>query len=59
MDVVTPDDVRAIGLALLERAKSGDKQAARLLLDRVLGMLSVDRWQSRERVEKDAWLAEI
>ena len=59
LETVTPEDVRVISLALLERAKSGDTQAARLVLDRVLGILSVDRWQSRERIDKDAWLAEI
>lgn len=59
LETVTPEDVRAISTALLERAKSGDAVAARLVLDRVLGTLSVDRWDSRASVEKHAWLEEF
>ena len=59
LESVTADDVRAIGAALLERAKAGDPTAARLVLDRLLGGLSVERWPSRGEFEKDAAAAEL
>jgi len=37
LDAVTPEDMRAVALALVEKAKGGDIAAARVLFDRVLG----------------------
>jgi len=37
LDAVTSDDMRAVALALVEKAKAGDITAARVLSDRVLG----------------------
>jgi hypothetical protein len=34
---VSPDDVRAIMAKLIEQAKAGDQQAARIVFDRTLG----------------------
>lgn len=59
LEAVTAEDVRAIGSALLERAKAGDTQAARLVLDRLLGPSPVAEWKSRANVERDAWLEEL
>jgi hypothetical protein len=53
LETVTADDVRAIGAALLERAKAGDLTAARLVLDRLLGTAPVADWCSRMDVEMD------
>jgi hypothetical protein len=37
LDAVTPDDLRAVVAALVDRAKGGDVAAARELLDRAIG----------------------
>ena len=37
LDAVTPEDMRAVALALVEKARAGDIAAARVLFDRVLG----------------------
>ena len=37
LDAVTLEDMRAVALALVEKAKAGDIAAARVLFDRVLG----------------------
>ena len=43
LDAITPDDMRAIVAALIEKARSGDVHAASVLFDRVLGKpLEVD-----------------
>ena len=43
LDAVTPDDMRAIISALIEKAKTGDVHAASVLFERVLGKpLEVD-----------------
>lgn len=59
LEAVTPADVAAIGAALLERAKTGDPAAARLVLDRVLGSQAVPAWPSAETAERDAQFAEL
>jgi hypothetical protein len=51
LETVTPEEVRAIGAALLERAKAGDPIAARLVLDRILGSAAVADWEPRDAVE--------
>ncbi len=48
---ITPEDVQGIGAALLERAKAGDVQAARLILDRFLGNTPVAEWPSARALE--------
>lgn len=53
LGAVTPDDVAAIGAALLERAKAGDLTAARLVLDRVLGSEAVGQWKDTGQVEAE------
>ncbi len=53
LDAVTEDDVRAIGAALLERAKAGDLAAARLILDRVVGTAPAADWPSARAVERE------
>ena len=58
LEAVTPEDVRAIGTALLEKAKAGDQAAAKLVLDRVLGSAEAERWPSRLGVERDVALDE-
>jgi len=44
LDAVTPDDLRAVVVALVERAKAGDVVAIREVLDRTVGkaVLPVD-----------------
>ena len=37
MDAVTPNDVKRVVRVLIDKALSGDIQAARILLDRLLG----------------------
>ena len=37
LGAVTPEDMRAVALALVEKARAGDIAAARVLFDRVLG----------------------
>ena len=37
LDAVTPEDIRAIVAAVVEKAKEGDLQAISLLLDRCIG----------------------
>ena len=37
LGAVTPEDMRAVALALVEKAKDGDIAAARVLFDRILG----------------------
>lgn len=59
LSVITPQDVRAITRALLERAKAGDILAARLVLDRLLGVTPVGEWESRLVVEERTRLDEI
>ncbi len=56
---ITPEDVRAIGMALVERAKTGDITAARLVLDRLLGSVSVAEWESRVVVQERTRLDEL
>jgi ribosomal protein L17 len=56
LTTVTPDDVRAIGQALIARAKQGDVPASRLVLDRVLGTSAVASWESRAELEDRAKL---
>jgi hypothetical protein len=56
LTTVTPDDVRAIGAALVARAKEGDVSASRLVLDRVLGTSPVASWESRAELEDRAAL---
>ena len=46
LDVVTKDDVKAIIKMLIDKAKSGDLAAAKLLLDRTCGKSFVDRLPS-------------
>lgn len=53
MEAVTPEDVRAIGAALLERARAGDPAAAKLVLDRVLGPRPVEEWKDAEELEME------
>lgn len=43
LDVVTEGDVKAIIQTLIDKAKSGDLAAAKLLLDRCLGKPTVDQ----------------
>lgn len=43
---VTPEDIQEIGAALVERAKAGDVQAARMVLDRLVGTAPVADWPS-------------
>jgi hypothetical protein len=59
LESVTEDDVRGITKAVLARAKEGDLAAARLILDRVLGINAVADWPSRGRVEESARLDEM
>lgn len=56
---ITPEDVRAIGIALVERAKAGDITAARLVLDRLLGSPSVAEWDSRVTMTERTRLDEL
>ena len=37
LGAVTPEDMRAVSLALVEKARDGDIASARVLFDRVLG----------------------
>ena len=59
LSAVTPEDVRAIGIALVKRATAGDVTAARLVLDRLLGTTPVGEWDSRVVVEERTRLDEI
>jgi hypothetical protein len=59
LSAVTTEDVRAIGIALVERATAGDFTAARLVLDRLLGTTPVGEWDSRVVVEERTRLDEI
>lgn len=56
---VNPDDVRAIAAAVVDRAKAGDHQAMKLLLDRTVGVTPVADWPSRAKVEQAARLEEM
>ena len=44
LDAVTPEDIREIAKALIERAKTGDRHAIRELFDRVLGAPDKSVW---------------
>jgi hypothetical protein len=51
---VKPGDVQAVIARMLELAREGDTQAARLLLDRVLGPpIPADVWEEIETLRKD------
>ncbi len=55
LDAVTEDDMRAIIASLVEKAKSGSIQAARVLFDRVLGQpLAADILERIEALEQQA-----
>ena len=54
---VSPDDVAAIGEALLKQAKAGDLVAAKLLLDRVLGTTPVAQWPNDTELERNEMLS--
>lgn len=50
---VSPDDVQAVARKLVEQAKSGDVQAARVLLDRLFGpAIPVDVVERLCQIEK-------
>lgn len=52
-DAVSDDDLRAVIIKLIELAKGGDTQAARLVLDRVLGApVAVDLLEKIEALEE-------
>jgi len=52
---VTPEDITEIGRALVERAKTGDPAAVKLVLDRLCGTQSVPAWETAgEIAERDA-----
>lgn len=52
---VTPEDITEIGRALVQRAKTGDPAAAKLVLDRLCGTQSVPAWETPEEIAgKDA-----
>ena len=53
---VTPEDVKAIAETLLERAKCGDIQAARLVLERLIGSQPVRAWDSFDKAKRDAMM---
>lgn len=53
LDAVTEDDMRQIVAALVEKAKGGSIQAARVLFDRVLGQpLAADILERVEQLER-------
>lgn len=52
---VTPEDITEIGRALVERAKTGDPAAAKLVLDRLCGTKAVPEWETAEEIaDRDA-----
>ena len=52
LDAITPDDMRAIISALIEKAKAGDVHAASVLFERVLGKpLEIDIIERIEQLE--------
>lgn len=59
LSAVTPEDVRAIGIALVERATTDDVIAARLILDRLLGSTPIAQWETRAVLEERTHLDEI
>ena len=56
---IRPVGKRGITKAVLARAKEGDLAAARLVLDRVLGINAVADWPSRGHVEESARFDEM
>jgi hypothetical protein len=49
---ITPADLTAIGRALVERAKAGDLQAARLIVERFVGSETLGDWVTPGEIER-------
>ena len=59
LEAITPADIKATVKAMVERAKSGDVPAARLLFDRVIGPDHLREWPTEAGVEADDFLTRI
>jgi hypothetical protein len=49
---ITPEDLTAIGRTLVERAKGGDLQAARLIVERFVGPQTLGEWPTAGDVQR-------
>jgi hypothetical protein len=56
---VTLEDLTAIATALVDRAKAGDLGAARLLLERLVGIEELRRWPGEVDVKQAEELARL
>jgi hypothetical protein len=49
---ISPEDLAAVAQALIGRAKQGDVQAARLVLDRFVGTQTLAEWPNSIEIER-------